>query len=66
MTDWGPVDRKKYMSRAEASVYLDIPPNRIKPLIDKGDLKGLQRGKFWYVERASAEALKKRGFWSWT
>lgn len=57
------VDRKKYMSRAEAAEYLGIPFERVKPLIDKGILKGLQRGKMWYVERASAKALKNGGHW---
>lgn len=60
---WGSVDRKKYMTRADAAAELGIPFERVKPLIDKGQLAGLQRGKVWYVERKSVEALKKRGMW---
>jgi excisionase family DNA binding protein len=60
---WGSVDRDAYMTRQEAADYLGIPIYKVKPLIDSGTLKGLQRGRFWYVERASAEALKKRGNW---
>lgn len=51
------------MSRKEAAEYLGIPFERVKPLIDNGKLKGLQRGKIWYVERASAKQLKERGHW---
>lgn len=59
MSPWSTVDHKKYMSRTEASEYLGMPWNRIKPLIDDGTLKGLQRGHAWYVERASARNLKR-------
>lgn len=60
---WGNVDRSKYMTRQEAAAYLGIPFERVKPLINSGKLNGLQRGKVWYVERASAKALKDRGVW---
>lgn len=60
---WGTADRDKYMTRAEAAKELGIPFERVKPLIDKEILKGLQRGKIWYVERASVKRLKERGFW---
>lgn len=60
---WGPVDRKKYMTRQEAAKELGIPFERVKPLIDKGKLTGLQRGKVWYVDRASVQTLKERGIW---
>lgn len=63
MTGWGNVDRDKYMTRLEAAEYLGVAFYRVKPMIDEGKLKGLQRGKVWYVERASAKALKERGFW---
>lgn len=60
---WGNVDRSKYMTREEAASYLGIPFYKVKPLIDKGKLKALQRGKVWYVERASAKRLKENGHW---
>jgi len=57
------VDRNKYMTRKEAAEYLGLTFERVKPLIDKGILKGLQRGHVWYVERESARRLKESGHW---
>jgi hypothetical protein len=54
-----PFDRKKYMSRAEASQYLGMTWERITRLISERKLVGLQRGHVWYVERASARNLKR-------
>lgn len=63
MSPWGTVDHNKYMSRADAVKALGIPFERIKPMIDRGQLEGYQRGKVWYVSRASVAAyIKKRGF----
>lgn len=59
MSPWGTVDRKKYMSRTEASEYLGMTWERITRLISEGKLVGLQRGHTWYVERASARNLKR-------
>ena len=56
----GSVDRSKYMTREEAATYLGIPFERVKPLIDRGALKGTQRGRWHYVERASAKAYKEK------
>src|SRR3546814_5718573 len=41
----GSVDRGKYMTREEAAAYLGIPFERVKPLIDRGALKSVQRGR---------------------
>lgn len=57
------IDRSKYMSRKEAAEELGIPFERVKPLIDNGKLRGLQRGKVWYVERESVKRLKQSGHW---
>jgi hypothetical protein len=54
------IDRSVWMPRAEAAQVLGIPSNWIKPLVDKGELRGLQRGKWLYIERASASAYQKR------
>lgn len=56
-------DKAKWLSRTEAGKALGLPWERIKPLIDKGELTGLQRGHQWYVDRASVAAfIKRRGF----
>lgn len=54
------IDRSVWLTREEAGALIGLPWERIKPLIDRGDLKGLQRGKRWYVERRSAQAYKDR------
>lgn len=48
------------MTREEAAAYLGIPFERVKPLIDRGALKGTQRGRWHYVERSSAKAYKDK------
>ncbi len=48
------------MTREEAAAYLGIPFERVKPLIDRGALKSAQRGRWHYVERASAKAYKEK------
>lgn len=63
MTPFVGPDKAKWMSRTDASKALGLPWERIKPLIDKGQLKGLQRGHQWYVGRESVAAfIKRRGF----
>jgi hypothetical protein len=54
------IDRSVWMTREEAGALIGLPWERIKPLIDRGTLKGLQRGKRWYVERRSAQTYKDR------
>lgn len=54
------IDRSVWMTREEAATALGTQHRSIKPLIDSGDLQGLQRGKRWYVSRRSVEAYKKR------
>lgn len=61
MSPWGNVDRDKYMTRKEAAEYLGVPFERMKPMLDRGALKGLQRGKVWYIERESAKNRKRQG-----
>lgn len=50
------VDRSVWMTREEAAAALHTNHQSIKPLIDSGDLKGLQRGHRWYVSRESVKA----------
>lgn len=54
------IDRSVWLTREEAGALIGLPWERIKPLIDRGELTGLQRGKRWYVERRSAQAYKDR------
>lgn len=52
-------DPRKYVSRQEAARMLRVPDNRVLPLIRKGLLNGLQRGKWWYVSRDSIAYYNK-------
>lgn len=54
------IDRSVWMTREEAAAALGTQHRSIKPLIDSGDLKGLQRGRRWYVTRESVQAYKRR------
>lgn len=54
------IDRSVWMPRSEAAQVLGIPSNWIKALVDKGELRGLQRGKWLYIERASADTYKRK------
>lgn len=54
------IDRTVWMSRAEAAQVMGVASNWIKPLVDQGEIKGLQRGKWLYIERASAAAYVRR------
>lgn len=54
------IDRDVWMTREEAATALHTDHQSIKPLIDRGELKGLQRGRRWYVTRESVQAYKRR------
>jgi hypothetical protein len=54
------IDRTVWMSRAEAAQVMGVSQNWIKPLVDQGEIKGLQRGKWLYIERKSAAAYVRR------
>lgn len=54
------IDRSVWMTREEAGALIGLPWERIKPLIDRGALKGLQRGRRWYVSRKSAQEYRDR------
>lgn len=54
------IDRSVWMTREEAATALHTDHQGIKPLIDRGALVGLQRGRRWYVSRKSVQEYKNR------
>lgn len=54
------IDRSVWMTREEAATALHTDHQSIKPLIDRGALVGLQRGRRWYVSRKSVQEYKNR------
>lgn len=57
------IDRRKYMTRTEAAIALGVGQGAVLPMWKQGRLRGIQRGKWLYIERESVEDFKrKRGF----
>lgn len=54
------IDRTVWMSRQEAAQEMGVASNWIKSLVEQGEIKGLQRGKWLYIERASAKTYLRR------
>lgn len=54
------IDRSVWMTQSEAAALLGLQHSDIRPLIDRGSLKSLRRGHWWYVDRKSAQALKDK------
>jgi excisionase family DNA binding protein len=50
----------KYMSREEAGRVLHTQSRVVLALIKSGELRGMQRGTDWYVERSSVDEYLAR------